>query len=86
MQITSNLWRVLYADSKESFFCAIILFTFQWQHEKQFDVLCLGPGLLSLSQWINNKITINEYNDLKLLLYSNSGIVLGNTLIDIAQR
>ena len=27
-----------------------------------------------------------QYNDLKLLLYSNSGIVLGNMLINIAQR
>ena len=27
-----------------------------------------------------------QYNDLKSLLYSNSGIVLGNTLINIAQR
>ena len=26
-----------------------------------------------------------QYNDLKSLLYSNSGIVLGNTLINIAQ-
>ena len=27
-----------------------------------------------------------QYNDLKSLLYSNSGIVLGNTLLNIAQR
>ena len=27
-----------------------------------------------------------QYNDLKSLLYSNSGIVLGNTLINIVQR
>ena len=27
-----------------------------------------------------------QYNDLKSLLYSNKGIVLGNTLINIAQR
>ena len=27
-----------------------------------------------------------QYNDLKSLLYSNIGIVLGNTLINIAQR
>ena len=27
-----------------------------------------------------------QYNDLKLLLYSNNSIVLGNTLISIAQK
>ena len=27
-----------------------------------------------------------QYNDLKSLLYPNSGTVLGNTLINIAQR
>ena len=35
----SEIWRVLYADSKRGFLCATILFIFQWQHT-YYPVYC----------------------------------------------
>ena len=46
-----------------------MLFTFQWQHEKHFDNISLGPGLTSISTCLSNNIkTKNQQKKKRIIL------------------
>ena len=58
------------------------------QFINETDSLTASRKLLKshLTKYVQDLYNLSmQYNDLKSLLYSNSGIVLGNTLINITQ-